>query len=103
MKRPKVQIYKHHKDAASEARDEWGWRLLAANGEEIASGEGHDSPRDAERAFRMVCAVTLEVVADSYQSGAGFARVEVIEDPEPAPEDELEPEPDPDWPHGGPH
>lgn len=95
MKNPKVQIYKHYKDAASEAHDEWGWRLLAANGEEVASGEGHASPRDAERAFRTVCRIILNIVAAlwGFADPSSHIPVEVIEDPEsamvrPAPENE---------------
>jgi hypothetical protein len=85
MKHPKVQIYKHF-DATPSADgvsdDEWGWRLIAANGEEVASGEGHGSPHDAERAFRGVCRIILEMVASlwGFADPASAIPVEVIED-----------------------
>jgi uncharacterized protein YegP (UPF0339 family) len=83
MKHPKVIIYKHFKAAhgrlaQDESEDEWGWRLIAANGEEVCSGEGHSSPRDAERAFRTVCQVVLELLAETISDGMRGIPVEVI-------------------------
>jgi hypothetical protein len=80
MKHPKVQIYQQNDerpDLSPPLKADWGWRLIAANGEEVASGEGHSSPRDAERAFRTVCTVVLEVIADTYQDGRRGLDIEV--------------------------
>lgn len=81
MKHPKVEIYKHFKsaDPPTTGEDEWGWRLKAANGEIVASGEGHGSPRDAERAFRDAAATMLMLVHNSLEFGANW-RIEVVDD-----------------------
>lgn len=43
---PRFQIYK--------ARDGWRWRLVAANGRIVATGEAHTRKRDAVRACQRV-------------------------------------------------
>jgi uncharacterized protein YegP (UPF0339 family) len=44
---PRVEFYK---DRAGE----WRWKLLGANGEQVAQGEGHGSENDARRAFDRI-------------------------------------------------
>ena len=39
---------------------EWRWRLVAANGEVVAQGEGHRDRTDAERAFEAVLRIADE-------------------------------------------
>ena len=34
-----------------DVQGDWRWRLYADNGEIVASGEAHESERDAQRAF----------------------------------------------------
>lgn len=67
-----IEIYKHFLSASEGYNDEWGWRLKATNGEEIASGGGHGSPRDAERAVKTVVRTALsiaaEVLADNWSA-----------------------------------
>lgn len=46
MKRPKFVVY--------ESVDGWRWRLVAANGRILASGESHTRKEDAERAIDTV-------------------------------------------------
>lgn len=46
MKRPKFVVYK--------AADGYRWRLVAANGRIVATGEAHTRRRDAERAAAHV-------------------------------------------------
>ena len=46
MRRPKFTVY--------QSRDGWRWRLTAANGRIIATGEAHTRERDAWRALRTV-------------------------------------------------
>lgn len=41
------------------AADGWRWRLKAANGRIVASGEAHPRKADAERATRTVMALVL--------------------------------------------
>jgi uncharacterized protein YegP (UPF0339 family) len=48
MKQPKFEVYP--------AKDGWRWRLVAANGRIIATGEAHTRKADAERALRTVVA-----------------------------------------------
>ena len=38
-------------DGEAAVYDEWRWRLKAANGEIVASGEGYGSRSDAERGY----------------------------------------------------
>ena len=45
-RRPRFTVY--------QARDGWRWRLTAANGRIIATGEAHTRERDAWRALRTV-------------------------------------------------
>lgn len=47
MNGPRFEVYQ---DAAGEYR----WRLVAGNGEVVASGEGHTRREDAERAVETV-------------------------------------------------
>ena len=51
MRRPKFTVY--------QSRDGWRWRLTAANGRIIATGEAHTRKADAERA-----AANLPGIAD---------------------------------------
>ena len=46
MRLPKFTVY--------QAADGWRWRLTAANGRIIATGEAHTRERDAWRAVRTV-------------------------------------------------
>lgn len=46
MRKPRFVVYK--------ARDGWRWRLVAANGRIIATGEAHTQPQDAWRAVATV-------------------------------------------------
>ena len=46
MAAPKFTVY--------QSRDGWRWRLTAANGRIIATGEAHTRERDAWRAVRTV-------------------------------------------------
>jgi uncharacterized protein YegP (UPF0339 family) len=46
MKHPRIEIY--------EALDGWRWRLRAANGRVLCSGEAHTRKRDALRAIDNV-------------------------------------------------
>lgn len=46
MKGPRFEVYK--------ARDGWRWRLIAANGRIVATGEAHTRKRDAVRACQRV-------------------------------------------------
>ncbi len=46
MRRARVHIY--------QAKDGWRWRLVAANGRILCSGEAHTRKRDAERAAQTV-------------------------------------------------
>lgn len=47
MKQPRFEVYQ---DKAGQHR----WRLIAANGRIIATGEGHTRKADAERAMETV-------------------------------------------------
>lgn len=47
---------------SSEARD-WRWRLKAANGEIVASGEGYTKKSDAMRGFGAVIVAVLDVTS----------------------------------------
>jgi uncharacterized protein YegP (UPF0339 family) len=78
MNNPKVEIYKHFKSAQDFREDEWGWRLKAGNGEIVAQGEGHGSPRDAERAFRTVAKVIMTILVGAFEEG-WVPYVEVID------------------------
>lgn len=44
MKRPRVEFY-------LDAVGEWRWRVIAANGRIVATGEGHRDRAAARRAF----------------------------------------------------
>lgn len=46
MKQPRFEVY--------ESKDGWRWRLIAANGRILASGESHTRKADAERAVATV-------------------------------------------------
>jgi uncharacterized protein YegP (UPF0339 family) len=85
MSHPKVQIYKHFQAAPSADGandDEWGWRLKAANGEEVASGEGYTSPSDAERGFKDAQSNMLQSAAIQIAQGDGYIIDVLSEDPE---------------------
>lgn len=56
MKTSRVEFYK-------DAGKAWRWRLKAANGEIVASGEDHRSKRDAQRAFVAAARAVLAVLA----------------------------------------
>lgn len=45
---------KHPRFSLLKARDGWRWRLVAANGRIIATGEAHTRKRDAQRAIVTV-------------------------------------------------
>lgn len=42
---------------------EWRWRLKAGNNEIVASGEGHATERDADRAFRTMVVAAVRALA----------------------------------------
>lgn len=46
MRQPKFEVYS--------AADGWRWRLKAANGEIVATGEAHTRKRDAVRACQRI-------------------------------------------------
>ena len=54
-------------------RDEagaWRWRLTAANGEIVATGEGYTSQRDAQRGFTAAQTAAFDVhAADLVDAG----------------------------------
>ena len=54
MKRPRFEVYR--------AKDGWRWRLKAANGRTIATGEAHTRERDADRALATVVATIKGMV-----------------------------------------
>jgi uncharacterized protein YegP (UPF0339 family) len=47
-----------------EGKDGWRWRIKAANGEVVATGESHTRKEDAERALATV----LELAHQAYVS-----------------------------------
>jgi len=49
MKAPRFEVYK--------ARDGWRWRLVAANGRIVATGEAHTRKADAIRAAARLSAL----------------------------------------------
>lgn len=51
---PKSAKARASKFTVYQARDGWRWRLTAANGRIIATGEAHARERDAWRALRTV-------------------------------------------------
>lgn len=50
MRQPRFEVYR--------AEDGWRWRLIAANGRIIATGEAHTRERDAWRAIHTVKYIT---------------------------------------------
>ncbi len=46
MKQPRFEVY--------QSQDGWRWRLVAANGRIVATGEAHTRKQDAARAAYMV-------------------------------------------------
>lgn len=76
MSTPTVDIYE---DEAGEHR----WRVVAANGETVAQGEGHRDRHDAERAFDTAARIIIGLRADTTTPPA----------PQPDPDDEAEPAP----------
>jgi hypothetical protein len=76
MKHPKVEVYPYQTEDGDE--QEWGWRLIAANGKNVCRGEGHGSPRDAERGFRDSAATMLTLLHDSLEFGANW-KIEVVD------------------------
>jgi uncharacterized protein YegP (UPF0339 family) len=60
VKRPKFVVYK--------AADGYRWRLMAANGRQIAQGEAHTRKRDAVRAcyavFRASALAAMRLVKE---------------------------------------
>jgi uncharacterized protein YegP (UPF0339 family) len=50
MNKPRFEVYE---DEAGE----WRWRLIAGNGRTVATGESHESSRDAHRAVADVRAI----------------------------------------------
>lgn len=55
MKEPRFEVY--------QARDGWRWRLKAANGRVLCSGEAHTRGRDAWRAVDTVRLAAVKAVA----------------------------------------
>lgn len=51
MKGPRFEVYR--------ARDGWRWRLIAANGRIVATGEAHDRKRDAVRAVQRITDIAI--------------------------------------------
>ena len=58
-KNPRFEIYFSPKNA----KQPWGWRLYARNGEIVASGEGHTYEKDAARAVRAVKRAVQQIAA----------------------------------------
>lgn len=73
MSQSKVEIYPQDREeilaGETKPRRDWGWRLIAGNGEQVAQGEGHGSPRDAERAFRTVAKVIMTILVGAFEDG----------------------------------
>jgi uncharacterized protein YegP (UPF0339 family) len=61
MKSPKFSTYK--------AKDGFRWKLKAANGEIIATGEGHNSRDDADRAIQTVKAAVITIGIADMRAG----------------------------------
>jgi uncharacterized protein YegP (UPF0339 family) len=83
MNLPKVQIYQHFHSVENSSNDEWGWRLKAANGEVVASGEGYGSPSDAERGFKDAQSNMLQAAAIQIAQGDGYI-IDVLSDNDPS-------------------
>jgi uncharacterized protein YegP (UPF0339 family) len=83
MNHPVVQIYRHFRAAENSGEDEWGWRLKAANGEEVASGEGYTSPSGAERGFKDAQSNMLQSAAIQIAQGDGYIIDVLSEDDDP--------------------
>lgn len=62
-------------------RQEWRWRLRAANGEVVASGEGHRDERDVRRAVEAVVDTMIDASEWDLDTrlGAVGARIEVVD------------------------
>ena len=58
MKQPRFTTYK--------ARDGWRWRLIAANGRIVATGEAHTRKADAIRATRRLSLIAIRA---DYEAG----------------------------------
>jgi uncharacterized protein YegP (UPF0339 family) len=72
MNRTRVEFYEASRDDVADpalAKPEWRWRLRAANGEIVASGEGHASERDARRAFDGVTKAVFAAVFVKLETG----------------------------------
>ncbi len=61
-RQPKFEVYKR-------ADSDWGWRLQAANGEVIASGEGYESAAGARRGAQTVTQTASEAIVEQTQTG----------------------------------
>jgi uncharacterized protein YegP (UPF0339 family) len=72
VKRPRFDVYK--------AKDGWRWRLIAANGRILASGEAHPRKAGAQRAISTLIAVTGQIererVITRMQASAATHRYE---------------------------
>lgn len=55
---PGVKAHPHF-DIYQDADDQWRWRVKAANGETVASGESHTRREDAERAFATAASAMM--------------------------------------------
>lgn len=64
---PSVEFYETERDAEHFGQQvvepEWRWRLKAGNGEIVASGEGHTTKTDAQRAFREMALALMALMA----------------------------------------
>lgn len=62
MKAPKFEVYptKAQHGHGGPARIEWRWRLRAANGRILCSGEAHTRRQDAVRAVDTICRVFVD-------------------------------------------
>lgn len=54
-----------------DASGEWRWRLVGANGETVAVGEGHSRERDAWRAAERVARLATEALARPEDEDGG--------------------------------
>lgn len=82
MKHPRVEIYKTTVlPESTHPVEEWRWRLKAANGEIVATGESYASERDTERGFTDAASTFLSVASLGIKQ-VPVECIEIIDTPE---------------------
>ncbi len=56
--------------------EQWRWRGLAGNGEEVAEGEDHTSPEDARRAARGVLGREVPIFLETVSEDGNAVTIE---------------------------